>query len=104
MRVNSIRSLWSSALIVAMSAGSAAAQEQEAATAASAVRAVLPRDLSAWSMFWSADHVVKAVIAGLALASVITWTVALAKFVELLILKHRLLPALGMLEIGRAHV
>ncbi|WP_428485813.1 tonB-system energizer ExbB [Rhodopila sp.] len=45
--------------------------------------AVLPRDLSAWGMITQADWVVKAVIAGLAFASVLTWTVALAKSLEL---------------------
>ena len=47
----------------------------------------LPRDLSAWNMFRSADHIVKGVIIGLSLASVLTWTVALAKFVELWLLQ-----------------
>src|SRR3954470_11712955 len=32
----------------------------------------LPRDLSAWNMFRSADHIVKGVIIGLLLASVVT--------------------------------
>ena len=45
----------------------------------------LPRDLSPWSMFASADIVVKAVMVGLAFASVVTWTVWLAKSVELLL-------------------
>jgi len=39
----------------------------------------LPRDLSPWGMYLNADPVVKAVLIGLALASVITWTVCLAK-------------------------
>ena len=46
-------------------------------------RADLPEDLSLWSMFENADLVVKAVIVGLALASLITWTVWLAKTLEL---------------------
>ena len=41
--------------------------------------AALPRDLSPWGMFVSADIVVKAVMVGLAFASVVTWTVWLAK-------------------------
>ncbi len=44
---------------------------------------VLPQDLSLWAMFAHADIVVKAVIIGLALASVVTWTVLLAKSLEL---------------------
>lgn len=43
----------------------------------------LPDELSPWSMFVNADVVVKTVILGLALASVVTWTVWLAKIVEL---------------------
>jgi len=46
--------------------------------------AALPRDLSPWGMFLSADLMVKAVIVGLALASVVTWTVCLAKTIEIL--------------------
>jgi biopolymer transport protein ExbB len=45
--------------------------------------AELPQDLSPWGMFESADLVVKAVIVGLALASLVTWTVWLAKTLEL---------------------
>src|SRR3569832_1148918 len=35
----------------------------------------LPRDLSPWGMFMAADIVVKAVMVGLAFASVLTWTI-----------------------------
>src|SRR5918998_4893548 len=69
---------------------------------AKAASGTLPRDLSAWNMFRSADHIVKGVILGLALASVLTWTVALAKFIELWLLKRKLLPALGRLEGARS--
>lgn len=50
----------------------------------------LPRDLSPWGMFMQADIVVKAVMIGLLLASVVTWTVWLAKTFELMIAKRRL--------------
>jgi len=43
----------------------------------------LPDELSPWSMFLHADIVVKAVIIGLALASVATWTVLLVKTIQL---------------------
>ncbi|KAB2950978.1 MAG: tonB-system energizer ExbB [Rhizobiaceae bacterium] len=43
----------------------------------------LPRDLSPWGMFMAADIVVKAVMVGLAFASLATWTVWLAKSFEL---------------------
>ena len=51
--------------------------------AQTAVNALLPRDLSPWAMFMGAGIVVKAVMIGLAIASVATWTVWLAKTVEL---------------------
>ena len=45
--------------------------------------AVLPRDLSPWGMFVNADIVVKVVMVGLVFASLVTWTVWLAKNLEL---------------------
>jgi biopolymer transport protein ExbB len=44
---------------------------------------LLPRNLSPWGMFLNADIVVKAVMIGLAFASLVTWTVWLAKTIEL---------------------
>jgi biopolymer transport protein ExbB len=52
------------------------------AFAATAER-LLPRNLSPWGMFVNADIVVKAVMVGLAFASLVTWTVWLAKTIEL---------------------
>jgi biopolymer transport protein ExbB len=46
-------------------------------------KALLPEDLSPWGMFLAADIVVKAVIIGLAFASLVTWTVFVAKSFEL---------------------
>ncbi|MFT4012378.1 MAG: tonB-system energizer ExbB [Paracoccus sp. (in: a-proteobacteria)] len=43
----------------------------------------LPHDLSPMGMFWAADRVVKAVMIGLALASVATWTVLVVKLLQL---------------------
>jgi biopolymer transport protein ExbB len=43
----------------------------------------LPRDLSPWGMYRDADIVVRAVIVGLAFASVVTWTIALMKSLEI---------------------
>jgi biopolymer transport protein ExbB len=54
-----------------------------AASLAAADSALLPRDLSPWSMFANADIVVQAVMVGLALASLATWTVWLAKTIEI---------------------
>ncbi len=45
--------------------------------------ALLPRNLSPWGMFQNADIVVKAVMIGLAFASLVTWTIWLAKTVEI---------------------
>jgi biopolymer transport protein ExbB len=61
----------------------AAALAQDAAAPAIST-ALLPQDLSPWSMFIHADIVVKAVMIGLAFASLVTWTVWLAKSLELL--------------------
>ncbi|MBZ9863466.1 tonB-system energizer ExbB [Mesorhizobium sp. CA12] len=44
----------------------------------------LPHDLSPWGMFMNADIVVKAVMVGLAFASLVTWTIWLAKSLEVL--------------------
>ena len=44
--------------------------------------ATLPRDLSPWGMYLNADPVVKAVLIGLAFASIVTWTVWLAKTIK----------------------
>ena len=45
--------------------------------------AQLPQDLSPWGMFLHADTIVKAVMIGLAVASLVTWTVWVAKSIEL---------------------
>jgi biopolymer transport protein ExbB len=52
------------------------------------------RELSPWSMFMSADIIVKGVIIGLVFASLVTWTVAIAKTVELSVLQGRVRKAL----------
>ena len=54
----------------------------------------LPHDLSPWGMFMAADWVVKAVMIGLAFASLVTWTVWLAKSLELAAAKRRVSQAL----------
>ena len=59
--------------------------------------ATLPRDLSPWGMFLSADPLVKGVLIGLTFASVVTWTVWLAKTIELFVAKRRLGAALSIL-------
>ena len=44
---------------------------------------ILPQDLSVWGMFTTADLIVQAVMVGLLVASIITWTVWLSKNLEL---------------------
>jgi biopolymer transport protein ExbB len=67
-----------------------------------AIALQLPRDLSPWGMFMNADIVVKAVILGLVFASVLTWTIWLAKTLELLIARLRLRRALRALNEARS--
>jgi biopolymer transport protein ExbB len=55
----------------------------------------LPHDLSPWGMFINADIVVKAVMIGLAFASLVTWTVWLAKTLELFTARVRAQRAMG---------
>jgi biopolymer transport protein ExbB len=59
--------------------------------------ATLPRDLTPWGMFVSADPVVQGVLIGLVLASVVTWTVWLAKSLEIFFARRRLRAALNVL-------
>jgi biopolymer transport protein ExbB len=57
----------------------------------------LPRDLSPWGMFMAADIVVKAVMAGLAFASVLTWTIWFAKAIELMFARRKMRAAIEKL-------
>jgi biopolymer transport protein ExbB len=61
----------------------------------------LPRDLSPWGMFLSADPLVKGVLLGLAFASVVTWTVWLAKTIELMAASARARRACAKLASAR---
>ncbi len=64
--------------------------------------AALPRDLSPWGMFVNADIVVKAVMLGLLFASLVTWTVWLAKSVELASAKRKARAGLLALQEARS--
>ena len=57
--------------------------------ASPAVPVDLPRDLTPWGMYLTADPLVKAVLIGLVIASVVTWTVWLSKSIELAIVRRR---------------
>ena len=64
--------------------------------------ASLPRDLSPLGMYLNADLVVKAVLLCLVFASVITWTVWLAKTIEILRAKRRVRADLATLGTVRS--
>ena len=89
---------------------SAAAPETKGATqaltsaGASTGASVAPglAELSPWTMFLQADIVVKAVMVGLAFASVITWTIFIAKKIELGRARWRLRSALKQIAESRS--
>ncbi|WP_263261942.1 tonB-system energizer ExbB [Pseudomonas sp. RIT-PI-S] len=58
----------------------------------------LGHDLSPWGMYQHADIVVKAVMIGLAIASIITWTLWIAKGLEVLGAKRRLRREIELLK------
>jgi biopolymer transport protein ExbB len=63
---------------------------------------VAMRELSPWSMFLSADILVKAVMVGLAFASLVTWTIFIAKMIELSLVRRRLSTALTKIADARS--
>jgi biopolymer transport protein ExbB len=63
---------------------------------------VTMRELSPWSMFLSSDILVKAVMVGLAFASLVTWTIFIAKMIELSLVQRRLRAALGKISDSRS--
>ena len=78
-------------------AASEAAGKPEHESAPSVAARLLPHELSPWGMFMSADIVVKVVMVGLACASVITWTVWLAKSIDLFTARRRAQKQLAIL-------
>ena len=62
----------------------------------------MSHDLSPWGMYQNADVVVKAVMIGLAIASIITWTIWIAKGFELLGAKRRLRTEIADLKKARS--
>ncbi|TCU67205.1 outer membrane transport energization protein ExbB [Bradyrhizobium sp. R2.2-H] len=60
------------------------------------------KELSPWVMFMSADVIVKAVMIGLAFASLMTWTVFIAKSIELSVASTRLRSALKKIAEARS--
>jgi len=96
------------AVPAATSSGAAVAPavpaDNAAADAAKPTKAmqVTLHELSPWSMFLSADILVKAVMIGLAFASLVTWTIFIAKLIELTFAQRRLRAALGMIADSRS--
>jgi biopolymer transport protein ExbB len=80
----------------------APASQEGAATAAKSVTLQVPREMSPWSMFQSADIVVKVVMSGLAFASLMTWTIFIAKMFELSIAKGKLKSSLRKADEARS--
>jgi biopolymer transport protein ExbB len=82
----------------------AAEQTQPTVTAPRGEPAVavhLPKDLSPWGMFLNADIVVKAIMLGLVFASLVTWTVWLAKTIELMTAKRQAQRNIRILQDAR---
>jgi biopolymer transport protein ExbB len=86
-----------------VSQSSDAATTTASGAAASSARSVTVglHELSPWSMFMSASTVVQAIMAGLAFASFVTWTIFVAKFIELFIAKRRLRAAVDAVARAR---
>jgi biopolymer transport protein ExbB len=60
------------------------------------------KELSPWTMFTSADVVVKAVMIGLAFASLMTWTIFIAKMIELSVVQRKVRSALFKIADARS--
>ena len=95
--------LLAAAVPLLLIAGAALAQTEPTAPAEPIIgTALLPRDLSPWGMFKNADVVVQAVLVGLVFASIITWTVWLAKSIELMAAGRRVRRAIDALAGARS--
>jgi biopolymer transport protein ExbB len=90
------------ALLAAIATSCAALPDMALAQDAIVGTAALPRDLSPWGMYLDADPVVKGVLIGLAVASVITWTVCLTKAIEIWLAKRDVSAALSGLAGARS--
>jgi biopolymer transport protein ExbB len=79
-----------------------AQQLTDAPTGAEQTASALPRDLTPYGMFMSADMIVKAVMLGLIFASVLTWTIWFAKTLELFGVRRSLKSAQRSLGAARS--
>lgn len=66
-----------------------------------AANPLLPHDLSPWGMFLAADIVVQAVMVGLVFASILTWTILLAKWIEIAAARRKVAVALRTIGASR---
>jgi biopolymer transport protein ExbB len=87
---------------IAQTASPEADASAESARAAKPMALQVPRELSPWSMFMSADIIVKAVMIGLAFASLVTWTIFIAKSFELSIAQRKLKSSLRKVDDARS--
>ena len=94
------RTLWAVLLILGLMLPALAFAQTP--PAAPEILLKLPRDLSPWGMFMAADIVVKAVMVGLAFASVLTWTIWFAKAIELMAARRRMAAAIEALNEARS--
>ena len=92
-----LRSISDPPAILVLLGVSSSALAQDPGDAAVIGTATLPRDLTPWGMFLNADPIVKGVLIGLVLASVVTWTVWLAKTIEIFLARRRVRSALNIL-------
>ena len=98
-----VRLILAAILLVALTLVPALCVAQAPAPGATpAITFELPRDLSPWGMFMAADIVVKAVMIGLAFASVLTWTIWFAKAIELMTARRRLRTVIAELDAARS--
>ena len=87
------------ACLIAAIGPALAQRDSETAVVAAAT---LPRDLSPWGMFMQADIIVKAVMIGLAFATLVTCTVCLSKTIELFGARRNVGRALRQLAVARS--
>jgi biopolymer transport protein ExbB len=86
----------------AQPAGSATSTNSAASDGKSPKFATGMGEITPWSMFDKADIIVKAVMVGLAFASLVTWTVFIAKMIEMTIIQRKLRNALNKIGDARS--
>ena len=92
-RPGQLKAVALAALVAALLVSPCLAQQQPA----NALRSVSVglTELSPWSMFLSATLIVQAIMVALAFASLVTWTIAVGKAVELMLARRRLANAVA---------